>query len=64
MELPFKSKSQRRLFYAKMSRGEISKKKVEEWEKETGKKKLPERVKKGKRNAKKARKERTKKAKR
>lgn len=45
---PFKSKAQRRKFYAMEKRGEISMKKVKEWEKETGKKKLPEKVKKRK----------------
>jgi len=42
--MPFKSKSQRRLFYAKMNKGEIDKKTVEEWEKETPKN-IPEKVK-------------------
>ncbi len=41
---PFKSQAQRRLFYAKMRDGEISPKVVREWERETGKRKLPERV--------------------
>lgn len=45
--MPFKSKAQRRKFYAMADRGEISKKKVKEWEDATPKgKKLPERVKK------------------
>jgi hypothetical protein len=45
--MPFKSKAQRRLFWAKVGRGEISKEKAEEWEKETpNKEKLPERLKK------------------
>lgn len=39
--MPFKSDAQRRLFYAKMGRGEISKKTVKKWEDETPKKKLP-----------------------
>lgn len=47
--MPFKSESQRRLFYAKMKRGEISRATVDEWEKETGSKKLPKYVKGGKR---------------
>jgi len=42
----FKSQSQRRKFYAMAERGEISKAEVAKWEKETGKKKLPEKVKK------------------
>ncbi len=45
--MPFKSKAQRRLFWAKVGRGEISKEKALEWEKETpNKKALPERLKK------------------
>jgi hypothetical protein len=44
--MPFKSKAQRRLFWAKENRGEISKKTVEEWEHATkNKKSLPEHVK-------------------
>jgi len=42
--MPFVSDSQRRKFYAMLERGEISKAKVEEYEKET-KGDLPERVK-------------------
>ncbi len=41
---PFKSQAQRRLFYAKMRDGEISPKVVREWERETGGRRLPERV--------------------
>lgn len=48
IKLPFKSKAQRRKFYAMLKRGEISKSKVEEWERETKGKRLPERVKKKK----------------
>jgi hypothetical protein len=45
--MPFKSKAQRRKFYAMADRGEISDDTVERWEDETPKgKKLPERVKK------------------
>jgi hypothetical protein len=40
---PFKSQSQRRKFYAMEDKGEISKKTLNKWEKETKKKKLPER---------------------
>jgi len=47
--MPFKSKAQRRLFHAKAARGEISKKTLKEWESKTGKKKLPEKARKGKR---------------
>lgn len=44
-EAPFKSEAQRRLFYAKEERGEISKAEVNKWEAETPKgKKLPEHV--------------------
>jgi hypothetical protein len=43
--MPFKSESQRRLFWAKVNRGEISKEKALEWEHETKKKHLPEKVK-------------------
>ena len=44
--MPFKSESQRRLFYAKMNRGELSAKTIKHWEEHTSKeKKLPERVK-------------------
>lgn len=46
--MPFKSKAQRRLFYAKAGKGEISKKTVAEWESATPKKGLPERLKKKK----------------
>ncbi|MGD9209306.1 MAG: hypothetical protein PVI90_00950 [Desulfobacteraceae bacterium] len=45
--MPFKSTSQRRLFYAKAHRGEIPMSTVREWEAATPKnKKLPEHVKK------------------
>ena len=45
--MPFKSKAQRRKFYAMADKGEISDETVERWEDETPKgKKLPERVKK------------------
>jgi len=44
--VPFKSESQRRLFHAKADRGEISKKKVKEWEDKTKNKgSLPYKVK-------------------
>ncbi len=43
VKVPFKSDSQRRKFYAMAKRGEISKAKVAEYEKET-KGDLPERV--------------------
>jgi len=45
--MPFKSKAQRRLFWAKQNRGEIAKSTVEDWEHATrNKSKLPEHVKK------------------
>ena len=44
--MPFRSESQRRLFWAKVGRGEIKRSVAEEWERATPKgKKLPERVK-------------------
>lgn len=46
--MPFKSKAQRRKFYAMADRGEISKKTVEKWEEHTKDKNLPKRVKKKK----------------
>lgn len=42
--MPFKSKSQRRKFYAMAQRGEIPRETVREWERKTGNRKLPERV--------------------
>lgn len=42
--MPFKSEAQRRLFFAKMHRGEISRQKVDEWQKATGDRQLPERL--------------------
>jgi hypothetical protein len=43
--MPFKSQSQRRLFYAKMSRGEFSPEMVNKWEAHTPKgKRLPDRL--------------------
>lgn len=41
--MPFRSKAQRRLFYAKKDRGEMSQDKIDEWEEETPAK-IPERV--------------------
>ncbi len=43
--MPYKSDAQRKLFHAKEERGEISKKTVEEFDKASKGKKLPERVK-------------------
>jgi hypothetical protein len=53
--MPFKSQAQRRKFAELLVKGEISNKTFEEWNRETGTKKLPERV---KPKAKKARKKR------
>lgn len=46
--MPFKSKAQRRLMYAKESRGEVPKGTAAEWESHTNDSKLPEKVKKTK----------------
>lgn len=43
--MPFKSKAQRRKFAELLMKGEISNETFEEWNRETGRKKLPERVK-------------------
>ena len=43
--MPFKSKAQRRKFAELLLRGEISNETFEEWNRETGSAKLPERVK-------------------
>jgi hypothetical protein len=43
--MPFKSQAQRRKFAELLVKGEISPKTFEEWNRETGGKKLPERVK-------------------
>ena len=42
--MPFKSKAQRRTFAALLVEGKISPETYEEWNRETGGKKLPERV--------------------
>jgi hypothetical protein len=57
--MPFKSKAQRRKFAELLVKGEISPETYEEWNRETGGKVLPERVKK---KAKKKAKKRAKKA--
>ena len=44
--MPFKSKAQRRKFAELLVKGEISPETFEEWNRETGGKHLPERVKK------------------
>jgi hypothetical protein len=43
--MPFKSQAQRRKFAELLVKGEISQETYEEWNRETGRKKLPERVK-------------------
>ena len=43
--MPFKSQAQRRKFAELLMKGEISAETFEEWNRETGSKKLPERVK-------------------
>lgn len=48
--MPFKSKAQRRKFAELLVKGEISPETYEEWNRETGGKRLPERVKKAKKN--------------
>jgi hypothetical protein len=42
--MPFKSKAQRRKFAELLVKGEISEETFEEWNRETGRAKLPERV--------------------
>ena len=60
--MPFKSQAQRRKFAELLVAGKISAQTFEEWNRETGKKKLPERVKpKAKRSAKASKRKRTKK---
>lgn len=49
--MPFKSKAQRRKFAELLVNGEISPETYEEWNRETGSKELPERVKKKKQKA-------------
>jgi hypothetical protein len=44
--MPFKSKAQRRKFAELLVKGEITPETYEEWNRETGRKQLPERVKK------------------
>ena len=43
--MPFKSQAQRRKFAELLVKGDISEKTFEEWNRETGSEKLPERVK-------------------
>jgi hypothetical protein len=53
--MPFKSQAQRRKFAELLVKGEISNKTFEEWNRETGGRKLPERVKKKRPKARKKR---------
>ena len=53
--MPFKSQAQRRKFAELLVKGKISAKTFEEWNRETGGKKLPERVARRKRPRKKTR---------
>ena len=46
LEMPFKSKAQRRKFAALLMSGDITPEQYERWNQETGGAKLPERVKK------------------
>jgi hypothetical protein len=49
--MPFKSKAQRRKFAELLVKGEISEETFEEWNRETGGAKLPERVKSSKKRS-------------
>jgi hypothetical protein len=49
--MPFKSKAQRRKFAELLVKGEISPETFEEWNRETGKAELPERVKSAKKRS-------------
>lgn len=49
--MPFKSKAQRRKFAELLVKGEISAETFEEWNRETGRAKLPERVTPGKKRS-------------
>jgi len=49
--MPFKSKAQRRKFAELLVKGEISPETYEEWNRETGRQELPERVNKAGMNA-------------
>ena len=59
--MPFKSQAQRRKFAELLVKGEISPETYEEWNRETGGRKLPERAAKKKTKTKAAKKRRTKK---
>jgi hypothetical protein len=51
--MPFKSKAQRRKFAELLVKGEISPETYEEWNRETGRQELPERVNKARKKSKK-----------
>ena len=51
--MPFKSQAQRRKFAELLVKGKISNETFEEWNRETGRKKLPERVKPNRKTARK-----------
>jgi hypothetical protein len=53
--MPFKSQAQRRKFAELLVQGKISNETFEEWNRETGSKKLPERVKRKRKTARKRR---------
>jgi hypothetical protein len=53
--MPFKSQAQRRKFAELLVKGKISPETFEEWNRETGRKKLPERVKPKRKRARKRR---------
>ena len=62
--MPFKSKAQRRKFAELLVKGEISPETYEEWNRETGRQELPERVNRGaKKSGRKTAKRKAKKAK-
>ena len=42
--VPFKSEAQRRKFAEMVARGEITQEKYDQWDRETGRRKLPERL--------------------
>jgi hypothetical protein len=53
LRMPFKSKAQRRKFAELLVKGEISPETYEEWNRETGRQELPERVNKARKKSKK-----------
>ena len=60
--MPFKSKAQRRKFAELLVTGKISPETYEEWNRETGRKELPDRVSRAKKKAKRKTKRKAKKA--